>query len=157
MGVTCQQGTSWKSSPQNLEDREKVMQAEHEDIKTSFSFEDESSFNADFIEGKSRYVFMLIALALAIFQIYTATFGLLPSTQHRAVHLALTSAIIFLISPTFKGSLKWYDWVLSALALLSAGYVAWNADYIANRFSYVTPLTWLELALGIIGVVLLLE
>lgn len=133
------------------------MQAEHEDIKTSFSFEDDSSFNADFIQGKSRYVFLLIALALAIFQIYTATFGLLPSTQHRAVHLALTSAIIFLISPTVKGILKWYDWVLSALALLSAGYVAWNADYIANRFSYVTPLTWLELALGIIGVVLLLE
>jgi len=103
-------------------------------------------------------IFKILAYVLVIFHIYTALFGIIGSTEQRAVHLALASALVFIaIKPDAKRGKKWFDWVLFVGALASAGYVFIRSDYLGNRMQYVTDLSALEMALGIIGIIVLIE
>ncbi len=75
----------------------------------------------------------------------------------RGVHLAAVLFLLFLSFPAKRGkagSVKWYDMLFAVLAAVSVGYVALNHQAIANRFGAVTHL---EVWLGWIAVILLIE
>ena len=63
-------------------------------------YDPEFSFRT--LVGKSAFMTSIIAVALSLFHIYTAGFGVLLAMKHRAVHLTLVMALIFLLFPAKK-------------------------------------------------------
>ena len=74
------------------------------------------------LHGFSGKIISILAVSLAVFQLYTAFFGVLPTMQQRSFHVAFILAMIFLLYPGAKSSprnkISLVDWVL---ALAAAG------------------------------------
>ncbi len=69
-----------------------------EEIQTQIGqYDPEFSFRT--LVGKSALITSVIAVALSLFHIYTAGFGVLLAMKHRAVHLTLVMTLIFLLFP----------------------------------------------------------
>jgi TRAP transporter 4TM/12TM fusion protein len=103
----------------------------------------------------------VVGIVLAIFQIYTAIFGSLDAMMQRSIHLGLGLLLVFLTyraGEAKSGRLGWLD-VLPLLAVFPAiGYILLRYEWITvERFSFVTPLYWYEIVLGIVMVLLVLE
>ncbi|MBO2533390.1 MAG: C4-dicarboxylate ABC transporter [Thermoactinomycetaceae bacterium] len=107
--------------------------------------------------GKIKWVVTALAVGLALFQLYTAFFGTLPSQLQRAPHLTVALAIIFLLYPWKKGKtdskVSVLDILLALLALGTGVYHVIFYDELVNRFLY----TDLDIAVSVIGVLLTLE
>ncbi|GAA5347136.1 TRAP transporter 4TM/12TM fusion protein [Planifilum fimeticola] len=107
--------------------------------------------------GKLKWVVTVLAVGLALFQLYTAFFGTLPSQLQRAPHLTVALAIIFLLYPWKKGKtdskVSVLDILLALLALGTGAYHVIYYDELVNRFLY----TDLDIAVSVIGVLLTLE
>ncbi len=72
-----------------------------EKIQTQIGqYDPEFSFRT--LVGKSALITSVIAVALSLFHIYTAGFGVLLAMKHRAVHLTLVMTLIFLLFPAKK-------------------------------------------------------
>ena len=52
------------------------------------------------VTGIAAIVVTVFACALSVFHIYTAGFGTLMDMKHRAAHLAVTMALVFLLYPS---------------------------------------------------------
>jgi TRAP transporter 4TM/12TM fusion protein len=81
-----------------------------------------------------------LAIALSLFQLYTAGFIALPAMIQRTVHLSAIMALAFLIQPPFKGAKKdrlngWLllDIVLAFASVFCAFYVVYNMQGIIER------------------------
>ncbi len=79
----------------------------------------------------------------------------------RGIHLLFLMPAAFILFPAVK---KWvdrpvpfYDWILAGLALLPPIYVIINNDYLSERLKFVDPVLPLELILGSLNILLLLE
>ncbi|KIX13476.1 TRAP transporter permease [Dethiosulfatarculus sandiegensis] len=123
-----------------------------------------SKTSAKTAQDKRSYVELitsLVAWAMAAFHIYTGIFGIFQSVLQRSAHVGFAMLLVFLMhdrkGARRKGPLAWYDWLFLALTIISVGYVVLNADTIASRYSYVTPLSNYEVFAGVIGTLLLLE
>ena len=123
-----------------------------------------SKTSAKTAQDKRSYVELitsLVAWAMAAFHIYTGIFGIFQSVLQRSAHVGFAMLLVFLMhdrkGARRKGPLTWYDWLLLGLTIISVGYVVLNADTIASRYSYVTPLSNYEVFAGVIGTLLLLE
>ncbi|MHB8916391.1 MAG: TRAP transporter permease [Desulfocucumaceae bacterium] len=102
----------------------------------------------------------VIAVLMTCFQVYTAFFGIFESTMQRSLHLLFAIVLSFLIFRFNKGreiNLPWYDVILILLALFSYGYVVVNSEEISGRLAYVTSLTGTEMAVGVVGILVLWE
>ena len=68
-----------------------------------------------------------MSIALILFQMYTAGFGVLPDIQQRSVHLFFVLTMIYIMKPLKKGlhtdHVPWYDIILSVLSLVTTGYM----------------------------------
>jgi TRAP transporter 4TM/12TM fusion protein len=111
-----------------------------------------------------RIFITFVAVAMALFQLYTANFGVFDSIRQRSLHIAFVLILTFLIyEPTKKlkekkrQTLLRLDWVLIGLVIISYGYTIVNSMAISSRLSYVTPLSSVQLWIGIIGMILLIE
>ena len=102
-----------------------------------------------------------VAVGAALFHLYTAGFGFLEPRQQRSVHLALLMPLAFLLFPARRSSPQdrpsAVDWVLSLLAVAPPLYSLLDANAINMRMENVDPLSPLQLGLGIVLTVLLLE
>ncbi len=107
--------------------------------------------------GIFKWVVTVLAVGLALFQLYTAFFGTFPSQLQRAPHLTVALAIIFLLYPWKKGKtssrVSVVDILLALLALGAGAYHVIFYEELVNRFLY----TNLDIAVSIIGVLLTLE
>ncbi len=54
--------------------------------------------------GPMKYVITVLAVILSSFHLYTAMFGVLPSTDQRSFHVAFVLALIFLLYPARPAS-----------------------------------------------------
>ncbi|MFC1715830.1 TRAP transporter permease [Candidatus Poribacteria bacterium] len=54
------------------------------------------------VTGIAAIVITILACALSLFHIYTAGFGMLMDMKHRAVHLTIVMALVFLLYPARK-------------------------------------------------------
>ncbi|MEA4884717.1 MAG: TRAP transporter fused permease subunit [Clostridia bacterium] len=105
-----------------------------------------------------KYTVIALSVAFAAFHLYTAAFGSYAAHLQRSVHLAFAVVLGFLVYPASKdGKVRWYDIILAALAAVSFGYIAFKYEEIALRQSLVTPLSSLDIVMGILVIVLLLE
>ncbi|MCE5255248.1 MAG: TRAP transporter permease [Spirochaetaceae bacterium] len=100
-----------------------------------------------------------IAIAFSVFQIYTALFGVLDAMMQRSIHLSFAFCLIYLLYPTSR---KWpknkvhpLDAFLSVLGAAAPLYITvlWTSS-LSQRAGMPTAL---DIAVGIIGVLLVLE
>ena len=98
---------------------------------------------------------------LSLFQLYTSIFGILQPRMQRGIHLMFLLPAAFILFPAAK---KWvndrvpvYDWILAVLALAPPIYLLIRNDYLTERLKFVDPVLPIELILGTLNIILLLE
>lgn len=106
-------------------------------------------------------VVTVIAVSMSLFQLYVAFFGALETYLMRTVHLSFALVLVYL---TERGRQRCerrftvYDWVWLILALAPISYLFVRYQYIVSeRFYFVTPLSLLEVVLGVVFMLTLLE
>lgn len=107
------------------------------------------------LTGKIGVCVTILAIGLAIFQLWTAFFGVLPTMQQRGFHVAFILPMIFLLYPARKNSPRdratFWDCLLAATSAFCAIYVFFNYGDIAVRAGEVYDY---ELVMGGIFIVL---
>lgn len=108
------------------------------------------------------YFISFIAIAMTLFHLYTAVFGVMTSIRQRSIHVGFAVSLVFLLHTMTKArktnsKIPIYDWVLFILSIVTFGYIAITADDIAFRMSYISPLSKWQLLAGISAVLLLME
>ncbi|WP_279401267.1 TRAP transporter permease [Piscibacillus salipiscarius] len=112
--------------------------------------------------GVAAKVISFVAILMSLFHLYTALFGIFDSIMQRSMHLGFALVLVFAIyKPSKKLSknapIPWYDWILMVLSIACYSYFVVNSQEIASRMSYIEKLTTFEIALGIVGGLLLIE
>lgn len=99
-----------------------------------------------------------LAITFSIFQLYTATFGVLDAQLQRAVHLGFGLALVYLLYPSRK---RWsrtkvhpLDVVLAIFGAASPAYIVLEYQQLVLRSGTVTTS---DLAVGLIGILLVVE
>ncbi|MDK2871538.1 MAG: hypothetical protein PWQ16_890 [bacterium] len=99
--------------------------------------------------------------ATALFHLYTATTGVLQPRYQRGIHLLLLLPLAFLLYPATKKSPRdrftLLDSLFAFLSLFPPLYLIVFNDALNLRYEFVDPVTPLELTLGLMNIVLLLE
>jgi TRAP transporter 4TM/12TM fusion protein len=118
----------------------------------------EAEFRFRRVGGMLARLVALVAVALALFHLYTAGFGQLDNFRQRAIHLCGLLVLIFILypagrrSPTARPSP--IDWLLVVASIATAGYIV--ASYEAYAFRGGIVLTH-ELVLGALLLVVVIE
>jgi TRAP transporter 4TM/12TM fusion protein len=100
-------------------------------------------------------------VTISIFQIYTASVGIFQPRIQRGIHLLFLLPCAFLLFPAFKK--KGHDkvgivnWILAVLALLPPLYIVYFHERLTERLEFVDEVLTIELVLGALMTVLLLE
>lgn len=113
------------------------------------------------LKGPLKTVIYLYVVAMGLFHLYTATFGSLEAYLQRNVHLLWILPLTFILYPASKAGPKDevppFDWVLAVLAACPGLYVIFNYESIIYRVIQVDPVTTVQLLLGTLLTLLLLE
>ncbi|MDX9871560.1 MAG: TRAP transporter permease [Clostridia bacterium] len=100
----------------------------------------------------------LLAVVWALVQLYTAAFGVFPSTLQRAPHVGAALVLIFLLYPYKKGLLTkgipFYDYILAFLGFVVSSYHVFFYTDLIRRMGVYTDL---DMIISIIAVLLVLE
>lgn len=107
------------------------------------------------------YLHMLVAficVSFSVFQLWTASFGLLPAQIQRSMHLAFVLLLVFLLYPFLKSSkqttIPLYDIILSLTASLSALYITINYEGLIDRSGAFNNM---DIIVAAVGILLVLE
>jgi TRAP transporter 4TM/12TM fusion protein len=117
--------------------------------------------------NKTREIFSLkmiiaaIAVAMSLFHLYTAAFGILPVLLHRSIHLTFALVLIFFVFPMGgDGQKVWMraiDILLALLSFIAVAYVVVNYVELSARETFADPLSKPEMLLGTLLILLILE
>jgi TRAP transporter 4TM/12TM fusion protein len=106
-------------------------------------------------------VVSVLAIALSLYQLWTAGLIALPAMVQRSIHLGAILALTFLLRPPFPGARKdklnlWF--LLDVCLAIAAGYCCFYITYNLNEI-FARQGDWLPMDfwVGIIGIVLVLE
>ncbi len=104
----------------------------------------------------------VVAVAASLYHLYLARFGILEALQMRSLHLAWLLPLAFVLYPASRSSprsrLSFLDLILALLSLGATTYVGiWEYGRITERWLTVDPITPLDVAGGIMLVLLVLE
>jgi TRAP transporter 4TM/12TM fusion protein len=103
-------------------------------------------------------VVTLVAIALGLFQLYTAGYQPLNLFHQRGIHLTLILILAFLVFPFGGRKRNLVTWLIDGLfiagAVYSGGYLILNLDAIIARTGFFIPA---DIHAGIIAVIVLLE
>lgn len=128
--------------------------SEVENQKIIEKYDRESAFRT-FSDYRS-VIISTIFILFSLFQLYS-TWHVIPSTHMRPIHLAIVVSMAFILYPASKKmdkkTLPWYDTLLAIIALVVYLYPVLAFDSMINQFGY----TQLQIAIGFIGIILLLE
>lgn len=110
------------------------------------------------LTGVWNKIINAICIAFAIFQLYTATFGVLDAHLQRAIHLAFGFALIFLLYPArskwSKTSMNWFDVLCTVAGICSAMYIVVFYQDLVLRAGFNTETDFI---VSLIGTVLVFE
>lgn len=114
------------------------------------------------LKGITGKIISIVAIAMSLFHLYTALFGVFESILQRSAHLSFALILTFAIyKPTKKvtknENIPWYDWLFILLSIGAYSYFIINAQTISSRMSYIESLTTLEIGIGIVAGLLLIE
>ncbi len=99
---------------------------------------------------------------ISIFQLYTALQGIYEPRIQRGIHLLFLLPAAFLLFPAFdkkviQNKIGIGNWILAFLSTLPPLYVIIRHDYLAERLEFVDDVLTIELVLGGMLILLLLE
>ena len=101
------------------------------------------------------------AAAASLLHFYTAGYGVFEPRVQRSLHLLLLVPLIFVLFPLRARSPKTrpsgWDWLWTALSLVTSGFLLWDKNRLNYRWEGATPVLSHEVVLGTIMVVLVIE
>ena len=123
---------------------------------------------------------MLVAVSMSLYHLYVAFTGAPQAFFFRGTHLLFAMALVFLIYPSLvkrdqpaAGEIRddaggifgaagptrvsWLDWLCIAAAAVTIGYIWVEHERLITRFVYVEELETIELVLGVIFTLLVLD
>lgn len=113
------------------------------------------------LNGPVRYIIVAMCTVLCLFHIRGAWAGSAVPYVQRGIHLLCLLPIVFLLYPATKKSPKdritWIDAVWAILSAVPCAYVVVFRRYLENRTMMVTPVKDIEIILGIILIVSVIE
>ena len=96
-----------------------------------------------------------LAITFSIFQLYTATFGVLDAQLQRAVHLGFGLALVYLLYPSRKSwsrtKVPPLDVVLAILGAAAPAYILIEYQQLVLRSGLVSDV---DLVVGLVGILL---
>lgn len=99
-----------------------------------------------------------LAIAFSVFQLYTATFGVLDAQLQRAVHLGFGLSLVYLLYPTRKSwsrhKLHPFDLLLAILGAAAPAYIVIEYQSLVLRAGLTSGL---DLYIGLLGLLLVIE
>lgn len=99
-----------------------------------------------------------IAIAFSVFQLYTATFGVLDAQLQRGIHLGFGLALVYLLYPTCKSwsrhKIHPLDLVLAVLGAAAPAYIIYEFQNLVLRAGTVSDV---DLIVGVVGILLVIE
>lgn len=142
----------------------KQPQEELEVIETESVYDEDGVLNNKLrsLKGAGGKIITVIAVLMSLFHLYTAFFGVFESILQRSAHLSFALILTFaMYKPSKKvvknESIPWYDWLFIVLSIGAYSYFIINAQEISSRMSYIEKLTPLEIGIGIVAGLLLIE
>jgi len=113
------------------------------------------------LKGVVRLVISILAISMSLFHLYTALFGVFESILQRSAHLGFALILVYAIYKPFKKAkeekVPFYDWILMIVSAGTYIYFVINAQDISARMTYIEDLTGLQIAIGIVGALVLIE
>jgi len=110
------------------------------------------------LEGPVAKFCFALAVVWALAQLYTAAFGVFPSTLQRAPHVGVALILIFLLYPAKRGTssnnIPFYDYILAFLGFSVSFYHVYYYEDLVWRAGIYTQT---DMIVGIIAVLLILE
>ncbi|TYZ27680.1 TRAP transporter permease [Selenomonas caprae] len=108
--------------------------------------------------GLMAKIVAAIAIAFSVFQLYTATFGVLDAQLQRGVHLGFGLALVYLLYPTCKSwsrhKLHPFDLLLAILGAAAPAYIIYEYQNLVLRAGTVSDI---DLGVGLLGILLVIE
>ena len=109
--------------------------------------------------GTMAAIITIITVAMSLFHLYTAGFGILLALKQRAIHLGFTLVLIFLLYPFRKQTkdnkiLMTLDFIMAVLGAVVTSYLIFNYKALVQRAGLYTKLDYL---MAVIAIVLVLE
>lgn len=99
--------------------------------------------------------------AIILYHLYAAQFGMPQVMYFRPTHVSMYLSLIFLMFRLQTGreslDIPWYDYILAVLAWLPALHIAFDYDRIMLRYPYITALTPMDWAMGVLTILLAIE
>ena len=114
------------------------------------------------LAGYAGLVVAIVAITMSVYHVYVRLTVYAPD-QHALLFITLgfSRVLSFLLWPRRKDAtpdrIPWSDLGLAALSLACVGYMFVNYDYIVNRFPTAHPLTAMDMLVGGVGILLVLE
>lgn len=121
---------------------------------------DIGSSNTRKLNGKVNKIADIVAIIFSVYNLYIAIFGVPGAMYNRPTHLLLAMILAFLIikgSNKADDSVKRFDVLLIVLAIITVGFILYNADWFMSRWSFVTPLSIWEKIFGVSIILLIME
>jgi len=113
------------------------------------------------LEGFAKKAMYIYIVLIGIFHIYTSVFGNFEAYLQRSLHLSMILPLAFILWPVRKKGpmdrIPWYDLVLALLSFAPGVYIVKNYWAITSRMVQVDAVTKVQLVLGILLILLLLE
>lgn len=110
------------------------------------------------VKGVWNIIINVICIAFAVFQLYTATFGVLDAHLQRAIHLAFGFLLIFLLYPGRKSwsrsSMNPLDVLFAIVGAASALYIVVNYQELVLRAGMNNEI---DFVVGVIGTLMVFE
>lgn len=119
----------------------------------------EPEYNYRNLAGFWAGVVSVLAVAMALFHLYTARFGTLEALRQRSVHVAFAMVLVFLLYPARRrdaatAPVRLLDVLTAVVAVVPMLYLFVNHTPLAYRAG---NLTRLDLAVGVLGTLVVLE
>lgn len=113
------------------------------------------------LKGKIGWTITAWAIFTSLFHLYMAGFGTMEPRIRNAMHILLLLPLAFILYPAWKKSPQHrpsaVDFLLSIFSMIISIFIIISNDRLNLRWEYVTPVLTVELILGTIAVLLVLE
>lgn len=112
------------------------------------------------LTGVARVVVSVASVVLPTLTIVVAFTGWFDPMTRRAGHLLFTVPLVFLLYARGRdraAAVSRTDWIVAALAAAAFGWIVIEHERILWRFVYVDPMSWPDLILGAVAILLVLE
>lgn len=113
------------------------------------------------LKGPLKIIVGTWAVIISLFYLYTAVFGIMQPRIQRGVHMLFLLPLAFLLFPATKKSPtdrpSALDFIMAILSLAPALYIIIYNEPLNMRMQMVSPVSTLQVVLGAINIILLLE